>query len=333
MATTTAFGSLSVPAPDDTMEMSSPATRNLDDDIDIDFDDYQGGVHLTDDERMVEDGDPTRPATATDDMMEDDVALSEQIPPHEEVMQDDGLQVQELQQEDEELIDYGEEDFQDQAVDDTVIAEVEEPTDVTDIAPDAVDEEVTRVAELQAVEVSAPTLTEEVASGAAQFPDSSANDNDFLGPDTNTEPGVNLLLANSGLGEQESYEDTHELATSQRDQPPTLKDAPQPSMSINTGISAPADTPDTPTDTGLHPMTVRYADRSMPLFKSRRQPDGLLKDDNLANLSLAELIKNCRQQLAVKIGEIVSEDQEVLLGFDSMGLILVEVSAWRSKCC
>ena len=42
MAAITSFTSLAVPAPDDTMEMSSPARLpHDDDDIEIDFDDYQ----------------------------------------------------------------------------------------------------------------------------------------------------------------------------------------------------------------------------------------------------------------------------------------------------
>ena len=74
MATTTAFNAgLSVPAlADDSMEMSSPAAQNYDDDLDIDFDDpYDGAVQATDGDFFMNDGDDTRPPTANDDAMED----------------------------------------------------------------------------------------------------------------------------------------------------------------------------------------------------------------------------------------------------------------------
>ncbi|TKA23790.1 hypothetical protein B0A50_07072 [Salinomyces thailandicus] len=84
--------------------------------------------------------------------------------------------------------------------------------------------------------------------------------------------------------------------------------------------------PSTPTDTGLHPVMLYYGEHSMPLFKSKTQQDGLLKDDNLANLSLAELMRNCRQRLAFKIGIAVPEEQELVLAFDPFELPLAEYS-------
>ena len=78
-------------------------------------------------------------------------------------------------------------------------------------------------------------------------------------------------------------------------------------------------------------MIVRFGEFQFPLFKSRNQPDGLLKNDNLASLSLGELIQNCRQRLAIKTGETISEDQDLVLGFDQLGLILVEVRSHPSQ--
>ena len=332
MATTTTFGSLSVPAPDDTMEMSSPANRNLDDDIDIDFEDYQGGVDLIDDEQMLEDGDPSRPLTATDDVMEDDMLPGEQVTADEEIMRDDIPQIQEVQQqEDEELIDYGEDDFEDQVVDSTVPQVVEQPADVEEIGFEQVDEEIPAAFDGVAIEAPVTLFQEEVAG--VEVPQD--------------EPSGEATNLADGLATGAAHDDLADLTETQAPVPEADADAndftkhPVAESSthtkvresnpvnfpplLDTAVSTSTDTPGTPTDTGLHPMTISFADLLLPLFKSKRQPDGLLKDDNLANLSLAELITNCRQRLALKTGENVSDDQELVLGFDHMGLMLVEV--------
>ncbi|KAK3725404.1 hypothetical protein LTR37_000374 [Vermiconidia calcicola] len=329
MATTTAsFNSISIPAPEDNMDTSSPANRNLDDeDIDIDFEDYTGGVQGQDDERMLEDGDPTRPGTATDDVMVDDTTLveGEQTIVDEETMGDDVVP----QEEDEELIDYDEDDLQEQPVDDTVITEVEgQPADVIDAVTEGdVDEEIARSAEDIAAKAPAltfagraeqvlepPVASAESLNLAQGAEDVAAVPTAIFGEEQQHDPGLEAYAA---------YEEQEEHAN-QEDQLTTQDHATHPHIQIDTNLKVHNDAPDTPTDTGLHPMTIRYGDYHMPLFKSRRQPDGLLKDDNLASLSLAELVRNCRQQLAVKIGEEVSEDQEMILGFEHLGLMLVE---------
>lgn len=326
MATTTTFGSLSVPGPDDTMEMSSPATRNIDDDIDIDFEDYQGGVQLIDDERMLEDGEATRPATATDDMMEDDLPPGEQPHVGEEIMRDDVSQVQEVQQlEDEELIDYGEDDFQEQLVDDTVLPQIEQPAEYDEIGLQPV-ENAPVVVESAPVEAAGITLQDDVPTTAAQLEEPTIIPEDFPAPETHPEDHTVHDDGGTATNEPETHEVTEEpVAESQTEQPVPPEDHLQFPPLLDTAVSTSTDTPGTPTDTGLHPMTIRYGDLVLPLFKSKRQPDGLLKDDNLASISLAELITNCRQRLASKIGENVSEDQELVLSFEHMGLILVEV--------
>lgn len=327
MATATVFGSLSVPVPDDTMEVSSPANRNPDDDIDIDFEDYQGGVQLPDDDQMLEDIDPTRPTTATDDMMEDDLLPDEQIHVEEEIMQDDGPQVQEThQEEDEELIDYSEDEFEEQAAREAVIPPVnEEPPEFVDTGSEQGNDNVTYITKDATVEVPPTALGEEVTAEAAQAAQLATSAEGFLVSNMSAQDGVNDEAGSALAGETHTDEDARNAEDPSLAQPSTYEEDPKAApISVDTNITAPADTPDTPTDTGLHPMTFRYAGLSMPLFKSRRQPEGLLKDDNLASLSLAELIQSCRQQLALKIGEDVSEDQEVLLGFGHLGLMLVE---------
>jgi hypothetical protein len=319
MATTAAFSSLSVPAPDDTMEMSSPANRNLDDDIDIDFDDYQGGVQLTDDEHMLED--TTRPATATDEVMDDDLQLAGadgQV--DEEVMHDDTPQVQEtgVVQEDDELIDYGEDE--ELQGDFTEIAHAtEEPTAVPDVAVEDFDEEIERPAEEAGVQPPTFLVIEEVNADAALTSEPPVSDDDPAGAPPDEATAQDDFGAVTSVNEQaETYDEEHVIGDE--------TDAFQPQISVNTALDTPTDGPATPTDTGLHPMTIRYGNLQIPLFKSRRQLDGLLKNDNLANMSLADLVADCRKQLAVKRGEIIPDGQEIVLDFNDLGLMLVEVS-------
>ena len=329
MATTTAFGSLAVPALDDTMEMSSPAVRTLDDDIDIDFEDYQGGAQLIDDERMLEDGEPTRPTTATDDMMDDDILPGEEEHIDEAIMRDDVPEAQDTQQlqEDEELIDYGEDEFHDQVVDGRVITEVEQSADAEYAAFAPLDVGDSAAVESTSVEVPGPTFLEEGTAEVEHNEEPAQIIEDFLASEQHPADDAEHDGGHVLFEEAEHHEDTeHTENESLTNQPADGADVLNFRPPLNTSISTSAtDTPGTPTDTGLHPMTIRYGDLLLPLFKSQRQPDGLLKDDNLANLSLAELITNCRQRLALKIGEDVSEDQELVLGFEKMGLMLVEV--------
>lgn len=139
---------LSVPAPaDDSMEMSSPGHHNnFDEDI-IDFDEFEPevtGVHVNDDDRMMDDGEDTRPATATDDVMEDDMQHSEQTVVQEEVMQDSPSHAQPL--EDEDLIDYSDDELQDEIVEDAgapdVVGQPIVTAPVSNLQVDDIDEEV-----------------------------------------------------------------------------------------------------------------------------------------------------------------------------------------------
>ena len=330
MAATAAFGSLSVPAPDDTMEMSSPANRTLDDDIDIDFGDgdFSGGVNLTEDERMLEDGE-TRPATATDDMMEDDLLSGEQSQMIEKATMQDQIDEEIMKYDipqDEELIDYGEDEFQDQIVDDAGPSPPSKPVRGDEIGFVQLGDEISTVVESALTEIPSVTLQEELSSPAAQAEAPPAQAEASLATEAHVEDVT-------GLGDDIGPKHEHEVPQVEEAyaDPPTYEAEREEDSStlpppINTALSASTtDTPGTPTDTGLHPMNIRYGDMMFPLFKSKRQPDGLLKGDNLAHLSLADLIKDCRQRLALKIGEDVSKDQELVLGFEHMGLMLVEV--------
>ncbi|KAK5166566.1 uncharacterized protein LTR77_008109 [Saxophila tyrrhenica] len=331
MATTTSFTSLSLPAPDDTMEMSSPARQPLDDeDIDIDFDDYQPPADTNDDERMLED-DPTRPATANDEVMDDDVQqATDARQAQEELMQDDATQMyQQLAPEDEELIDYSEdEDLQDTAVEDAEIPNATKASEPTaDAEQEDVDEEIERLTEADAGEEQPQALVpaHEAGSEAAQTidlpPDEASAAPLEASAEAVVEPDTSAFT--SGGQQDASYDESADFAVGAHDEE-------QP-ITVNTTFEAPADGPATPTDTGLHPMTLQYGDLHVPLFKSRKQLDGLLKDDNLANVSLADLMRSCRQRLPLKTDEAITDDQDLVLGFDQLALMLVEDSRAASS--
>lgn len=339
--------------------MSSPAQPTHDDDIDIDFDDPIGGVELTEDERMADDSEQQRPATATDDMMEDD-APELNVPEQE---MEDGFDAAAYEQADpdDELIDYGDDDYQDMTnagdqnkdvyeqqapeinIEDREPSETGfEPADkatahepvesapepVAAVVEDTVDEP---VAPVHSVEPAASAVADSAETTVLEAPthDDVAQAEPDNAPDASEEQDVAAVTA-SGQDELEvtaqhvegAFPEFPEENPEEEEEDRTAGQIPAP---VNTSLDTATDAPGTPTDTGLHPMIVRYGDWEWPLFKSRRQPEGLLKDDNLASVALADLLNNCRYRLAVKVGEDISEDQEFVLRFDGTGLAIVEV--------
>lgn len=355
MSSATAFAPLLTPILDDSMEVStSPAGNHYDDEVLIDYDDY-GTATLTEDEHMIEDGDPMRPGTATDDMMEDAEPRS---PVNEEIMQDDPVAVApDSYNEDEELIDYSDEDYQEDtqiALDDSTvqIAEIQELDPIVSaenvIESEAVDEVVAQPQdeELIAEEPTANFLsaveqdnvldasTSEEAAAAVTVPDDDQTANVQQNDAANElsrqidaeeaaaqELGVQAFEADEPEVQQTDPSDDQQA----HEEVEELKNPPKFPGGLDTTAYFAPDGPQTPSDTGIHPTTIRYGDMVMPLFKSRSQPDGLLKDDNLASVSLGDLLDNCRTRLALKIGESISADQELVLNFENMGLQLVEV--------
>ncbi|KAF2770897.1 hypothetical protein EJ03DRAFT_50099 [Teratosphaeria nubilosa] len=348
MAATTAFPTLSVPQ-EDSMDMSSPHNAHNDGDIDLDFD-FDGGVNLPEDERMLTDGEQTRPPTATDDMMEDDVQVGESYV-GEAVMDDDTTIVpQTAHDDDEELIDYDDDDFQneqqqptgDQALPDVETVDYGQSSNIEQLEQpqefaEQVDEEVVRqpeevtVEELEAVVAAEPEteaafepVTTQV--DAAEIPQTEVLpiDETTVARVLNEEPAATTTDEGPAQAyeeqtfEEQTFEyggDTEEYA--KEDQ------AAEPALALDTNTrAASVEAPGTPTDTGLHSMTLSYEGISMPLFKSKSQLDGLLKDDNLANLSLHELMHNIRERLARRIGNVPGE-QDLTLAFEHMNLLLV----------
>lgn len=341
MATTAV--NLSVPAAaEDSMDMtSSPGVQqDLDQDIDFEFDDYpaQGNnANVNDDDRMMDDGD-TRPATATDDVMEDDMQQGEQTAVQEEEMQDSPSQVQ--QEEDEELIDYSDDEPQDELVEDAITTDIpeqapaaapvanlqEEDVDeevtrsVTDVAADYPTEDTTQVAAV-VEETVAPLPTEDATAAEAVEQDDPAAAN----ADQVEQVAVDEAHGDESTEHEHAEDEEHVHAEHAEHFATESAEVAGPAISLDTDVPPAVDGPATPTDTGLHAMTVRYANFYFPLFKSRNQPEGLLKNDNLASLSLGELIQNCRQRLAIKTHLHLPEDQDIVLAFDQLGLILNEV--------
>jgi hypothetical protein len=360
MTTAASFPSLQAPLAEDSMEMSSPAQPSYDDDIDIDFEEHVGGVELTDDERMADDMEQPRPGTATDDMMEDDDAPSHDAQAPEQEMED-GFDAAAYEQADpdDELIDYGEDDFQEmgesneQSVYEPTAPEItledREPT--VDPEPEQVDEEIVREPETSVPVPEVVVAEEPIAKVAPAVPDTNTTEETAVPHDEPAPPAdtsndetelqavapeehtVGDVAAAVELPPEDENNPTtpHEIEPFPElpeDSPEQTNVAPVPAP-LDTNVDASVDAPGTPTDTGLHPMIIQYGDWEWPLFKSSRQPDGLLKDDNLASVALADLLNNCRTRLALKAGEDISEDQEFVLRFDSTGLTIVEVCERR----
>ena len=328
------------------MEVSSPGNRLYDDDIDIDFgDDLPDSANQpADDEPMLEDDGHL--STAEDATMGDDMHAGEAVDVEEEMQ--DGPDPQQEQQEDEDLIDYSDveeyprEHGETHDVPDHVPEHVVQFPESDALQHEKVDHEITPAYDDGAPLPLSENPIEEVSPDIFQnlVPEEFAEvDNaEATTEQATTEqaaPGVAVLEDN--VENLDAGENVEEVDDNERQGPskelsaeavpksrlPAAIFVPQP-------IAAPANgplscAPGTPTDTGLHPTTLHYQNHVLPLFKSHQEPHGLLKDDNLASLSLAELMRQCRYRLSAAVGETVSADQELRLEFDELGLELAEV--------
>jgi len=378
--TSAAFASLAAPAFDDSMELSSsPAGNHMDDDIDIDVDYYDDGVHVPDDEHMLDDGEPARPATATDDMMDDnDPTLV--APINEEEMHDgpDDVDATAVDNYEDELIDYDEADFKDPAqapasevVQDRPSNGLDASTEVQ-VAEESAEEEIVRqpeqgfieqgrLAEVDRaqqvhsspkIELEASAHTVEATSDAVMIAQGQGGAQDAQATDaaakgSASQPNEQEVKAVDDAAEeypagtliaQEAKQEAEQVIEQAADveavpgQSASLKPLPQLPGELDTNLEHVPDGPPTPTDTGLHPMTIKFGEHEMPLFKSRAQPTGLLKDDNLVSVSLADLIHSCRKRLSLKLGEShVPEGQDLVLNFELLGMMLFEGSRSASS--
>jgi hypothetical protein len=427
MAAASTFPNLSLCAPEDSMDMSSPAHPAFDGDIDLDFSDgVYGGVPQPDDEQMLTDGEQTRPATATDDMMQDDAQPADAYL-HEEEMGDDTVVDQTATQPqygDEELIDYDDElheqpqpqpqpepaDAPLQDIDTIDYAQQQsfEPSaeyleqggeahamqsqdaatqnpkalEAVPVATEVGQDAATDAAEHQAADVVnaedattaypdaeesnvyAPVETHGEAEGQAgegeyaeadaygetargEYAEQDAYDEhvkaDFAdqepyaenpealytepegyagtGEVTYTEPNAYAETAEAEYAEPDTYADAEPGDSETAEAGVQAREAP---LTVNTSLETNIDAPPTPTDTGLHPMALHYGGYIWPLFKSQHEPEGLLKSDNLASLSLNTLIQNCRARLQATVGT-VPEVENLMLHVARMDLVLFPV--------
>lgn len=342
--------SLALPQPEDTMDVSSPGSRTHetgeDIDIDIDFTDYAAAGHHTEDEHMIEDLD-NRPQTATDATMDDDL-------PHitEEEMHDGtDVEADHQQGDDDELIDYGDDEEYTvvENVEDSVVEDVthddlndvthaeaagqEMPSDTLHEYPEeeVVEEEVHHANEHVGADQTENWTEETLVENAddVHHGDDSATAAVTVGADVNaTEVTDNYDDTEQAGDELATYENEENVEAESEEA--KEKKLPDP---ITTTAQAGGNAPPSPTDTGLHPMSLHYNGQEIPLFKSKHQADGLLTDDNLVSVSLAELMEKCKEGLIAR-GEEISHVQELMLGFDRLPLMLYEVnscSTWRSE--
>lgn len=128
------------------------------------------------------------------------------------------------------------------------------------------------------------------------------------------------------VNENDQY-DTTQAETEQNATISTPKAPSRHPGTINVSGGSVADSPQTPTDRTLHAMLIQYGEYQWPLFKSQSQPDGLLKDDNLLNVSLTDLLNNIRMRLASKVDEadMITKARELVLNFDLFGSMVAEV--------
>jgi len=338
MASSTMFSALAVPL-EDSMEVSSPGA-GFDHDIDIEFEDYGARAPSVEDDRMLEDGDQNRPGTANDEEMGDDEHRID-VQHAEEVMRDEPAALEVAQvDEDDELIDYDELDYQttvpDHDIDttvpnaDTAIIGSTETVLPQDSNPDrAEDTEPSDLATTVHSEGQSEHVDGEAFAPPASHlsPPSASHQKDSVAQhevaDEATTARVDLPDSDAQAKDVASKVSEPSAAKSQDNVESNAVNDAADEFDSSVGR---ADHDPTPTDTGLHPMTIRYGDVQLPLFKARTQPDGLLKDDNLASVSLAELFQSCRQELAVVLGDEISQDQDFVLGIDHLGILLVEDS-------
>lgn len=316
---------------EDTMELSSPANRTLDEDIELDFDEA-ANIPLVDDDHMDDDVVHDDPIELDEDMIHyddddldltaTDVNIAATVP-------------------DEDLIDYSDDD-----------EEVIQPAVHQVNAPFLAQKEETSIpqqAQLQQQEEAAV-----VTSAEPEPPLTAATDADLAHEDVTVDLPATVKTAveaeQSHLetsAEQQTDHYAEQSATTlnaeaqefvpvqqeergeevendvaEEEEVPEEGDL-KPRLSTTSFVPT-TEGPGTPTDTGLHPVILYYADQAYPLFRSGTALDGLLKDDNLASISLADLIKACRQSLVMRTQQDIDTSFELVLTFDHLSLSVYE---------
>lgn len=82
----------------------------------------------------------------------------------------------------------------------------------------------------------------------------------------------------------------------------------------------------------LHPVVVWYEGDEISLFPPKEEDTSetyFLRDENLVNVSISDLLRACRDVL----GETIRDDQELELSVPDLGLSLTEVSSVSGRYC
>ncbi|KAF2860175.1 hypothetical protein K470DRAFT_258144 [Piedraia hortae CBS 480.64] len=324
----TAFSALSIPClPDDSMDLSSPGRQSDHDEIVLDFDEAEN-CNEAEGERMLTDSEPTQPMADVDDVMYDDDE------PADETMMQEAMDeaANEATVEDEELI-----DFEDDPLTEALIQQgmaLRTMTEAGMTLPEIEKRETTPPA--PALESRLRTLTPEQHSSPPRTEVANISDHSDVRQEGH-EIGITDSRAHSdevqpshkrgdGEGASREGEDVQKHHSDDQQRLWTDSETKQFSLPVCRTPDNPAETPGSPTDTGLHPMIICCGELTLPLFKSKHQINGLLTDDNLANLSLNELIRHCKKKLVRRIGSF-SEEFDTNLAFGSLGLSVSETSS------
>lgn len=304
------------------MDMSSPANRAYDDDLDLDLDDDMvTAANAQDDDNMVDDAD-THEAGSVDDVMQDDQITHTNA--------------------DEDLIDYSDEEDFDMTAKNEEVNNIVQPHDFpTQPVLNAEEAEQSAVPARDALTEEANTSVNELITSdrkASQLGYDREEEQTHESTDAEVAKGQEPHetasqevepLDQNGLAEDEAsqpqYNNGYEVQNNV-DAPQDQQSAVLPQIDTTAASGHDHEGPPTPTDTGLHPILFYYEDQEYPMFKSKTCPNGLLKDDNLVSVSLADFIKQCRQRLTIKTNVDLDERYEVLLTFESLRLSVVEDS-------
>jgi hypothetical protein len=335
-----------------------------DDDIEIDISDYPIAFELTDDEQMVEDGEQARPDTATDENMDDDeptIITHEEVmidePPLDNTTIGDDLDDELIDYDDDQaqqipapVIDQGQiqpatlemavapflvstSESQTTLIGNPLSSSAEETSGLVPVllsnGPSSQVEQQSLVAEES---IAAPLSSSEHQEPIPATVDGVHNDKapvegkltvkDIDPPTTVQEQVKNDEISAQQLQTEQNDEASDHTQQAEVDYEKSLTE--KQSSTIETRIEPSEETLPPPTDTGLHPVMVKYRSTEFPLFKSQTSPNGLLENDNIASLSLANLMATCREQLAINTGENISDDQELCLKIDHMRSTLRE---------
>ena len=301
----------------------------------------------TNDDIMVEDALSTA-AEENDGIMQDDLTLQEHdeelldftdvddnldIEPtyHEEIISDEHIAPIVNVDDDFDGVDYTE------SAEDAVVVDTAHDVGLVDPPPN-VDAQPDAESQLNHHDTLAPEdeITDETAEDIPSIPEPTAgNDKDAHDVHALTAPedhpdGNEVAAEQPARQQRNDLTDSLSLALEAGEEPPQSHPTP---LHLDTQVSTHEEDHDaadveesrgTPTWTGLHPTIVRYQGSEVALFPSGDPLSAeqyFLEDENLVNGSIGDMLQACR----VVLGESITEDDELEISVDDLGLCLSEV--------